>query len=240
MTALSIVQRTAGLLNLDIPAAVFSSADQQVIQLRTLMNEEGQALAGGGEGFEHNWAILTTEKTFTTVATAVQTSSVATDYGYLVNESMWNRSLRWPVQGPMSPQDWQNVQAVPTGSIRPNFRFIASSGALTIEMYPTPTAGQTVAYEYVSKNWAQTNGSVGLSAMTADTDTSLLEDRLISLGIRWRYLKAKGLDYSEDFRTYQIEVGKAIARDGGRQTMSLSGRPAPRYRGNLPEAFWSP
>lgn len=236
MTALSIIQRTAGLLSLDIPAAVFSSTDQQIIQLRTLMNEEGQTLARGGESFEHNWTALITEKTFTTVATATQTSAVSSDFGWIINNTFWNRTLRWPVDGPMSPEQWQNVQAVPTGSIRPNFRFISGPN---LEIYPTPTAGQTCAYEYVSKNWAQTSGAIGLAEMTADTDVALIEERLISLGIRWRYLKSKGLDYSEDFRTYQIEVGKAIARDGGRRTTSLSGTPAPRYRGNLKEAFWT-
>ena len=237
MTALSLVQSVAAKLGLTIPGAVFASTDPAIVQLRTLMNEESGILARGGEGFDHNWTVLTAEKTFTTVATAIQTSAVATDFGWYIDETMWNRSIRWPCAGPMTPQQWQNVQAVPTGSIRPNFRFIGT----TLEIYPTPAAGKTIAYEYVSKYWAAVTGSTtgSLTAMTADTDAALIEERLIELGVRWRYLKAKGLDYSEDYRTYQIEVGKAISRDGGRRTQSLSGTPPPRYRGNLPEAFWS-
>lgn len=234
MSALTIIQSVASKILGAPPAAVFSSTDPAIVQLRSLMNEEGQELARGAS-FDHAWRALITETTFSTTAAAAQTGAVPSDFGWYIDDTMWNRTTQWPINGPMTSQEWQASQAVPTTGIYPFFRFRGSS----LLIYPTPIASQTVAYEYVTKNWAQTSGSSGLAAMTADTDTALLEERLIELGVRWRYLKAKGLSYDEDFRTYQLEVGKAISRDGGRRTHSLGGARQRQRSSLVPEGSWS-
>ncbi len=38
----------------------------------------------------------------------------------------------------------------------------------------------------------------------------------MTLGVIWRYRKAKGLDYGEDMATYELEVAKSILNDGAR------------------------
>ena len=48
-TCLQICQQTASWLALPVPTAVWSSTDAQVIQLRTLLNEEGDATGGSEE-----------------------------------------------------------------------------------------------------------------------------------------------------------------------------------------------
>lgn len=231
MTALTIVQSVASRMGLAAPSVVFSSTDQQTIQMRNLMNQEGKELAK-----RHPWTKLITEKTFTTAAQAIQTSAVPTDFGWYINGTMWNRSTDRPIHQ-ISPEEWQKQQAVGTGSVITGFRFRGAN----LLWYPSPTAGQTAAYEYVSKYWAEaTDGAGGsLAAMTADANTSLLDEELIALGIVWRFLKAKGLDYAEEFRTYQMEVGKAIARDGGRPTYSLHGHAMREWNGNIPEGSWN-
>lgn len=36
-----------------------------------------------------------------------------------------------------------------------------------------------------------------------DDDTSLVPERLVRMGLKWRIKHAKGLDYSEDFNVYE-------------------------------------
>ncbi len=234
MTALTIIQDACSVLGLDVPTGVFSSTDSQVMQLRSLMNKEGKELAKGAST-DHAWRVLITEKTFSTTAAAAQTGAVPTNFGWFLNGTMWNRSLTVRYEGPVSPQEWQQYQSISLVAL-PNgvFRFRGSD----LLIFPTPTASQTVAYEYVSKNWALSAASVALSAMTADTDTSLIDETLITLGVTWRFKASKGLDYAEDFRTYQLEVTKAIGRDGGRKANFLGGRPRYPWNGNIPEANW--
>lgn len=227
MTALTIAQNAASRLGLSVPTVVFASTDAQIIQLRTLMNEELVELARA-----HPWTRLITEKTFTTVAQAVQTSAVPTDFDYYLNDTMWNRTARIKVGGPVSSEEWQTFQAISLLSI-PQAVFRFRGGDILI--YPSPAASQTVAYEYISTY--RVSGSQ--TAFTADTDTALLDENLISLGLRWRFLKSKGFDYAEDFRTYELEKQKVIARDGGRPRVYIGGYPRNPWNANIPESSWN-
>ena len=228
MTALTIVQNACDRLLISRPGAVFSSTDDQVIQLRGLMNQDGKELAS-----RHNWNELVVETSFTTVATNAQTA-VATDFDHIVNDSMWNRTQNRPIFGPLTAQRWQQEQSGPTYTVNNlAYRFRGGQVLLT----PTPTAGESVYYEYVSTNWAETSGGTGLSTMTADDDVAVLDEELITKGLVWRYLHAKGFDYAEAFRTWDMEVNKAIARDGGAPVLNI-GQTKQRIWPNVKEGSW--
>lgn len=225
MSALTIVQEAFGRQSLPVPLAVFSSVDAGVIQMRTLMNQAGKSL-----GKRHTWQEMTVEGTFTTVATAVQTA-LPSDFGWFIPETMFDRTQDRQVAGPITQQQWQQDLSGPTATaIAYSFRVRGGSILFT----PTPTAGDSVYYEYVSKNWAETSGGTALSAMTADTDVSLIDEELVTLDLIWRYRKAKGLDYSEEFRTLELELEKTIGRDGGSRILSI-GKPTIRYYPNVPD-----
>lgn len=228
MTALTICQNAASRLSLTVPQAVFSSTDTQVIQLRNLMNEEGLALTRDPD---QAWTVLMTEKTFTTVAQAIQTSAVPTDFAWYLNDTMWNRTTMIKLAGPVSPEEWQTFQSLALISL-PAAVFRFRGGDLLI--YPSPVAGNTCAYEYGSTYWV----SGSKAAMTADTDTALISEEVITLGLIWRFLKAKGLDYAEDFRTYQLAKQAATARDGGKRKVYLGGGVRNPWNANIPLGGW--
>jgi hypothetical protein len=57
---------------------------------------------------------------------------------------------------------------------------------------------------------------------TADTDKILIDSRLLKLGAKWRYLKAKGFTYEEEFRAYENRIAAfAYARTIGK-TVNLN------------------
>ncbi len=58
----------------------------------------------------------------------------------------------------------------------------------------------------------------------ADSDTSVLDEDLIELGVIWRTLRRLGLAYDEERSEYQNQVGQAVARDGGTSNISLIGQ----------------
>lgn len=235
MSALTIAQNAANRIKIPQPSSLFGANDDQSILLRTLINEEGKTLVGGGEETDHPWSVLVTEQTFTGVAAAIQTSAIPSDFAWIINESMWNRTRKWRCTGPLDSKEWQYLQAVPSANVYPYFRFKGGN----ILIYPSPTAGDSFAYEYISKNWAQTSGSVGISDMSADTDTSLIDEEILTRGVVWRFLASKGLDYAEAFRKYSIYLTKACARDGGKRRLNLGGRDERRFVGNVAEGSWS-
>lgn len=227
MTALTIVQTACSRLGITAPSAVFSSTDDQIIQLRNLMNQEGQELAD-----DVAWTKLTKQKTFTSVAAAIQTSAIPSDFGWYLNDTMWNRGTMVKMDGPTSPEQWQLYQAIAVVTLPAAvFRFRGDD----LLIYPNPVAGQTCAYEYVSINWVTGDKS----AMTVDTDTAVLDEKLITLGVIWRFLMSKGLDYAEQFRTYELEVAKAMGRDGGKKKMYVGGgMPLNPWNANIPQSSW--
>lgn len=218
MTALTMIQTAAAWLALPIPTAAFAATDTQTIQLRNLLNEEGLELASWPD---HAWTKLTKEQTFTTVAASIQTNAVAADFARFLDGSIWDRTTDRPVFGPISAQQWQQEKAGPTfTSMYYAFRVRGNDFLMT----PTPTAGDTIAYEYVSSFYVYASGGTTptKSSFTVDTDTSAFDETLMSRGLRWRFLRAKGLDYAQEYQSWIELLQRLAARDGGMPKLSAS------------------
>lgn len=217
MSLLTIIQNAAVDLNLTSPSAVAVSTDTQVQQLFNLANRDGKDLTR-----RFDWQALTKEATFTTAATEQQTTLalVASDFARLLDESMNNRTKHWLVRGPLSGQEWQRRRAIgPQVGVVNYFRIRGDA----ILFFPTPVAGDSIYFEYISKNWVLSNVSAGKTAFTADTDTAVIDEDILTLGVKWRFLKAKSLDYSEEFRSYESALEAVFGSDGGRGPVDMGG-----------------
>lgn len=216
LTCLQIVQTVCRRIGILAPNAAVSSSDPQVLQILAITEEEGQELEE-----RYNWQGLQTETTFTTVAAELQgtLATIAPGYESIVNDTIWNRSLRRPVYGPKSQQDWQQSEAMQINGPFNSFRIKNDS----IYFYPVPVAGQTCAFEYISKNWISTSTGSTAEVWTNDADTPLIDDRIIILGAIWRWKQAKGLDYAEDFAKYERRVLNKMSKDSGKPVLSLTG-----------------
>lgn len=215
LSVLQIVQTACKRIGILAPTVALGSSDPQIIQLVALCEEEGQGLAD-----RHQWEALQVEALFTTVASQAQTSlaTIAPSFNYIVNDTIWNRTLRRPVYGPTSQQDWQQKKAIQLNGPFNSFRIIAD----VINFYPTPSAGQVCAFEYISRNWINT-GTTSSSIFLTDADTPKINDQLIVLGLIWRWKAAKGMDYAEDFAKYETRVMDAMGRDAGKATLNMNG-----------------
>jgi hypothetical protein len=161
----------------------------------------------------------------------------------MVDDTLWDRSQYWELRGPLSPQEWQAIKssALGSGVVGRRWRIRNVSGTVKFSIDPTPTAstaGQTLVFEYRSKNWCQSSGGTGQTAWAADTDTGILDEYLIRLGVKWRMLERLGMAYLEAREEAENEVRQAIARDGGASVLHLD-RPrmlfAPLGPGSVPE-----
>lgn len=229
MTLLTLTQRTCDLLSIPRPATVVNSTDQQVRQLFALINEEGADLASS-----FDWQCMRRQSTFTTVADPEQTGAVPDDWDRFIANSFFNRTTLRQLFGPITPQRWQAIQVYPQ-FVGIYLAFIQRDNKFLIT--PTPPANETIAYEYVTKNWAISDADVEKSEFTADTDTTIIPsgERLIELGARWRWKAAKGLPYAEDLKTYEMQKEQTQARDGGSTQINTGGDPYYNWRANIPE-----
>jgi hypothetical protein len=232
MTLLTIVQGACDRIGIPRPTAVIGSTDQQVLALLGYAQQEGKELARRGA-----WQALTAEQTFLSVASQTQTGAVPADLDRFIQETFYNRTRKRQVIGPLSPQEWQAQLAITATVVYDTFRQRGND----ILMIPTPPAGDTYAYEYVSKNWCTSAAGTAQPAWLADSDTAKLDEELFILGLVWRFRQAKGFDYAEAFRTYETQVAQALARDGDKRTLNFANQrlfDTPRYPGVV-EGSWN-
>lgn len=83
--------------------------------------------------------------------------------------------------------------------------------------YPAPVSGNTATFPYVSNYYARASGGAEKASFTADDDSFVLPDRLLTLGLIWRWREMKKLDYTGDEETFQKCIDELMARDKGSQ-----------------------
>lgn len=237
MSLLTIVQDVCGEIGIPIPTSVVGSNSELVSQLFRLAKREGMELSTGASvGLSHDWTVLQSETTWTSTATESQgaLTTLAPGFRYIVNETVFDRTQQRQQPGPLSGTVWQWRKAATASGPYPEWRI--RNG--TLYMYPVPSAGHTMAFEYASSYWCQDSGGTAKATWTDDSDTARLDEEWFKLGLIWRWRKAKGLDYAEDFRSYQIAVTHAIARDGGKPRLTMNNdREMPRV--SVPDGNWS-
>lgn len=218
MSLLTVLRQFCSRTGLPVPTAAVASGDNQLQQLVALANEVVEDLCD-----RWTWQELTKETVFTTVLGEDQGSiSTIAPSGFLrvLQETIFNRTLRLPLFGPLASQDWQALKALPTTG--PFYKYRIRGDRLLF--MPPGVAGQTCAFEYATSfSILAIDGLTYKSEFTADSDTFILDERLLLAGLRWKWKSEKGLDYAEDFRRYEQLANNAAGRDGSKPRLNMAG-----------------
>lgn len=173
--------------------------------------------------------VATGDATGTTLTFAKDTYPESSDFDRFLNGTAWDRTNRWALLGPDSPQlDEYHRSGIVTTGPRRHFRQVGSLTAGTYRIWPPPQTVDTpfqIAWEYLSLNWVREAGGSLAASMTADTDTPILDSQAIILGVKWRFLQAKGIPTASSMQMeYNDYVAQLIARDGGAPTLTMGKR----------------
>lgn len=217
MSLLTTVQTACDRLGIPRPTVVMASTDDTIRVMRALATQEGRELAARAR-----WQRLTLRTSYTTLAQQVQTGAVPADYARFVNDTAWNETRRLPMVGPLEPHEWQAMAVNENGSSANLYWRMRGNDILLL---PTPSAGDTVSFEYVSSYWVDTDadGLGEADAWAADANTALLSEEIIAQGVVWRWLKRNRLQFEDEFAEYRGLVSQAIGRDGGRAVVNMGG-----------------
>ena len=119
--------------------------------------------------------------------------------------------------GPDSPQldEFHRSGIVTTGPWR-HFRQVGSLAGGNYRLWPPPQAVNTpfqIAWEYITLAWAMNLGGTLITKMTADTDVPILDSQAIILGVKWRFMQAKGVSTAASMQTEYLDyVQQLIAQ----------------------------
>lgn len=215
MSLLTIIQGAADETEILRPTSVISNTAPEVQKLLRLANKVGDRLM-----VVFPWQILSNEKIYTSVGTEEQTSFFESDFDRFITETMWNRSDIFMISGPITAQEWQGLKAT-SYSDTEHRKFRHRNDSMFI--IPLIDAGKTIAYEYVSKNWCQSSGSVGQSAWAADNDTGIINEELITRGVIWEYLNAESLPNATQAASYEEYFELLIRNDRPSEDILVAG-----------------
>lgn len=200
------------------PTSIASSQDATNQKILALLNEVLEEIVD-------RWVFeeLINETTFVTTAIENQGSiyTIAPNgFDRIIEETIFDRTQKIPIFGPIGPQAWQQSKAfVPIGPI---FRYRIRGGNLLFN--PLATAGHTCAFEYVSKNVILDTVSGSYKpAFTADTDSFILNSRLLTQGLRWKWKCEAGLPYAQEKDLWETSCLNEAGRSGGKKTLYMDG-----------------
>lgn len=231
---LEITQDVCDEIGIESPTTLVSNSDELARQLRSLMRYAARTL------MLYDWQALTKEATFTSVAN--QESQVAdiyiqwSDLLRILPDTMFNRTEQRKIFGAITPQGWASAQASITTT--PEYHFRLRGNALLF--FGNRPSGDNIYFEYISRNWL-TNAArdTFYSNLNADTDIPLLDDYALQLGVKYRLLRANGVEYSEAYNDYVDHVRQLRAADLPPSALDLTPTSAHSFgQGFVPEGSW--
>jgi len=231
MSLLSLVQGAALRCNFGTtPAQAYTSTDQSVLQLVAFAQDTGRELLE-----RYDWNNLKNQSLITgDGATTLWTlpsdwmrlcPSDKSPMGALI--SLARPTI--PLIGPVNDEWLNQMKALPAYPAYPVWRIVNGE----MEIWPALAAGEVVQFWYFTKAWIQ-QASTGnyIMAWSSDSDTAQIDEDIIMKGAIWRWKRAKGLDYAEEFRAYEMSVDRNAGQQNNERVVSTSD-----YTIN-PDNFW--
>ena len=156
------------------------------------------------------------------------------DYETITDTTQWDKTKRWQMLGPEDAQQWQWLKSgyISTGP-RIRWRILGSQ----FQIWPPYNTQEYLGFEYRSKGWARgADGSVK-NSFTADTDTTVYDDRLVVVGTKLRYFQIKSFDTTALQQEYFRILNVVKANDKGSPNLSFAPYPAKVLIGyaNIPD-----
>lgn len=205
MTVLSAVQSAAIRVIGRKPSSIYSASDTFALEMADLANEVAADIAKS-----HDWQALIKVHTLTGDG-ATDAFSLPSDYARMLIRSdiLDTENFAWGFTRVLDINDFlwikqRELQALPGSWILYGNQF---------QFVPPPAAGAEAEFPYIDKNYAQAAPAGTLKpAFTADTDVFRLSERLLTLGLVWKWRQNKRLDSGDD----EANFAKAFAEESGR------------------------
>jgi len=201
----------------------------QAPQVGWVLSSSGSSNASGFEYPAYITAVNGNQITMNTASTVTNSNTsiafgqesypLPTDYNYMINQTQWDRGYRWQIMGPLNAQEWQVLKSglSPTG---PRRRFRLMNNEFFVD--PVPADSNTLVFEYYSKSFCESATGTAKTSFSADSDVPVLPDELFILGLKWRFLRAKGFDYGEEYKTYNDYITAVLGRNMGAKVLPIN------------------
>jgi hypothetical protein len=156
------------------------------------------------------------------------------DFETITNRTQWDKSKHWEMLGPEDAQQWQWLKSgyISTGP-RVRWRILDDQ----FQIWPVMNTNEYLGWEYRSKGWARSATGEIKNSLTADSDTTVLDDRIMVLYTKLKYFQIKSFDTTALMQDYQRYLSVAKANDKGAPNLSFAPYPSKVLIGyaNIPD-----
>jgi hypothetical protein len=156
------------------------------------------------------------------------------DYEVVTDRTQWSKSQHWEMLGPEDAQQWQWLKSgyISTGP-RVRWRILGQY----FQIWPIMTNDLYLGFEYRSKAWAESADGLPKNSFTADTDTTILDDRLMVMATKLKYFQIKNFDTTSLQQTYDRYLSVIKSNDKGAPNLSFAPYPSKVLIGyaNIPD-----
>lgn len=236
MTVLAALQSAAIRLQGRKPGTFFGSTQQFEVELTDLVNEVARDIAK-----YQDWQGLTKIATITGDGETVE-FELPDDYDRFTLAGAMQDGLSWA----WGYRHYLDLDAFLFDEVR---GFNASPGGWIIyggmlRFSPAPAAAAQARFPYITKNIVLGESTSPKEAFTADQDSFILPERLLTLGLVWRWRENKGLAGTGDQEAFIKALDEYAAKDKGptvirRKAYSSFGNTRPAYPWELgPADYW--
>jgi hypothetical protein len=141
------------------------------------------------------------------------------DFETITNRTMWDKSKHWEMLGAEDAQQWQWLKSgyISTG---PRVRWRILDNQFCI--WPIMNTQEYLGWEYRSKGWARSAAGAVKNSFTVDSDTTVLDNRIMVLATKLKYFQIKAFDTTALQQDYQRYLSVAKANDKGAPNLSFS------------------
>lgn len=204
------ILRTTGV----VATEVFASTDQIAVEMADLSNEVAADIMKA-----QDWRALT--KIATVTGSGADAYALPDDFdrmtiGAEIDDAA---SWFWGYESFETVNDWMRFKSGSYATVAPG-GWIILGGEL--QFFPAPNG--VAQYPYISNAYAKDAAGNAKSEFTSDSDTFVLDNRLLTLGLIWRWMAQKKMDYSEDLATYEMALAQAQGRDKGARILRTPSR----------------
>jgi hypothetical protein len=156
------------------------------------------------------------------------------DYETITDNTHWDKTKHWQMLGPVDAQQWQWLKSgyISTGP-RVRWRILGNK----FQIWPPYNTQEYLGFEYRSKGFVRSATDQVKNSFTADTDTTVFDDRIMVLYTKLKYFQIKGFDTSALYQEYMRYLSIAKANDKGSATLSFAPAPSAVLIGwaNIPD-----
>jgi hypothetical protein len=156
------------------------------------------------------------------------------DYETITDRTHWDKTKHWEMLGPEDAQQWQWLKSgyISTGP-RVRWRILGEY----FQIWPVMNTQEYLGFEYRSKAWAESSTGTPKNSFTADTDITVLDDRVLVLLTKLKFLQIKNFDTTAISQDYQRYLSVAKANDKGAPNLSFAPYPSKVLIGyaNIPD-----